>query len=79
MGRRAGYDLENPLNVGAIVRLARRRAGLTQRELAERAGTAQAAISRLEQNAVSPTVETLEHVLRCAGAELHFTTRKAPG
>lgn len=49
---------------------ARRRAGLTQRALARRAGTAQSVIARIENGSTSPGWKTLEHLLRSAGFEL---------
>jgi transcriptional regulator with XRE-family HTH domain len=54
----------------ALVQEARRRAGLTQRELAERAGTSQAAIARIERGRQVPSLETLEKILHAAGLEL---------
>jgi uncharacterized protein len=54
---------------------ARLAAGLTQAELAARAGTTQSAIARLESGAVMPTVETL---CRLADA-LELTFQIAPG
>jgi transcriptional regulator with XRE-family HTH domain len=41
----------------------RRRHGLTQRQLATRARTSQAAISRIERDVVSPSVDTLAELL----------------
>lgn len=46
-----------------VIREARKRAGLTQAELAARAGTTQSAIARWESGAVSPRVETLDRIL----------------
>ncbi len=46
---------------------ARRRAGLTQRELARRAGVPQPAIARIERGRVSPTISTLDRLLRATG------------
>jgi transcriptional regulator with XRE-family HTH domain len=50
-----------------MLRYARRRAGLTQRELAERAGVAQPTVARIESGAVIPRVDTLDHLLRACG------------
>ena len=50
--------------------MARRRAGLTQRELARRAGVPQPSISKIERGVISPTVDTLERLLRACGMEL---------
>jgi predicted transcriptional regulator len=49
---------------------ARRRAGVTQRELARRAGTAQSVVARIERSQNSPTWETLKQLITAAGFEL---------
>lgn len=56
--------------VGSAVRAARRRAGVSQAELAKRAKTSQPAIARLEKGQVSPTVISLDRIARALGAEL---------
>jgi transcriptional regulator with XRE-family HTH domain len=55
---------------GQLVREVRRRHGLTQRQLAARARTSQAAISRIERGVVSPSVSTLATLLDLMGEEL---------
>jgi len=55
---------------GELVREARKRAAMTQRELAERAGTTQSAIARLESGRTSPTLEQVQRLMRLAGFEL---------
>jgi len=56
--------------VGSAVRAARLRAGVSQTELAARAGTSQPAIARLEKGMVSPTVISLDRIARALGADL---------
>ena len=51
------------MTAAELLRDARRRHGLTQRQLAARARTSQAAISRIERGLVSPTVGTLAPVV----------------
>ena len=53
-----------------LLRQARERAGLSQRQLAQRAGTAQSVIARIERGLSSPTWDTLERLLEAAGFEL---------
>lgn len=53
-----------------LVRRARREAGLTQAELARRAATSQSAVAAYESGAKTPTVDTLERLLRAAGWRL---------
>ncbi len=55
---------------GELLRDARRRHGLTQGQLAARARTSQAAVSRIERGLVSPSVETLRTLLDLMGEEL---------
>lgn len=49
---------------------ARAAAGLTQAALAERMGTTQSAIARLEGGRVSPSVETLRKYAKAVGKRL---------
>ena len=56
----------------ALVREARRRAGLTQRELAARAGTSQAAVARIERGRQTPSLETLQRLIRACGLDLRI-------
>jgi len=55
---------------GSAVRAARRRAGVSQAELAARSGTSQPSIARLEKGLVSPTVITLDRIARALGTDL---------
>ncbi len=55
---------------GELIRSTRARHGLSQQRLARRAGTQQSAISRLENDEVSPSVETLELLLAAMGEGL---------
>jgi transcriptional regulator with XRE-family HTH domain len=58
------------LRCGGLLRAARLRHGLDQAELARRVGTAQPAISRIERDVVSPTIETLNRLLEALGETL---------
>ncbi|WP_263357312.1 helix-turn-helix domain-containing protein [Acidicapsa ligni] len=49
---------------------ARLRRGWTQRQLAQRMGTTQSAIARLENGRSSPTVKTLEKMAAATGSRL---------
>src|SRR5438309_1272231 len=60
------------MTAGSLLREARRRHGLTQRQLAARARTSQAAISRVERDLVSPSVATLANWLDLMGEELQL-------
>lgn len=53
-----------------LVREARKRAGLTQAELARRAGVPQSTVGRIEIGARSPSVDLVERLVRGAGLEL---------
>jgi transcriptional regulator with XRE-family HTH domain len=62
--------MKNTLNAAELLREARQRAGLTQRDLADRSGKAQSAIARIESERSMPTTATLNHLLRAAGFEV---------
>jgi transcriptional regulator with XRE-family HTH domain len=53
-----------------LLQAARAGAGLSQRELAARAGTSQSVVARIELGATSPTWDTLSRLLRAADVEL---------
>ena len=55
-----------------LVLEARQHAHLTQRDLAERVGTSQSAIAKLEQGATNPTVDTLARCVAAAGFALRI-------
>lgn len=55
---------------GTLIREVRRRHRLDQTELARRVGTAQPAISRLERNTVSPSLDTLNRIIEAMGETL---------
>jgi transcriptional regulator with XRE-family HTH domain len=58
------------MGAARALRWARRRAGLTQRALAERSGVPQSTISRIESGAVDPRVGTLRRLLQACGFDL---------
>jgi uncharacterized protein len=55
---------------GELIRATRIRHKLSQTRLARRAGTHQSAISRIEADEISPSVETLELLMRAMGERL---------
>jgi transcriptional regulator with XRE-family HTH domain len=63
------------MSSGRLLREARRRHGLTQAQLAARARTSQAAISRIERGLVSPSVATLASLLDLMNEELVLDAR----
>jgi transcriptional regulator with XRE-family HTH domain len=57
---------------GVVVREARRRAGLSQRELALRLGTDQSVVARWEALITSPTFETVAVACAACGFDLDW-------
>jgi len=53
-----------------LLKDARDRHGVSQRELATRAGTTQSAISRIERDRISPSFKTLAELLYLLGEDL---------
>lgn len=63
------------LDAADIVRRCRRNAGISQRELARRIGTAQPAVSRWERGHDEPRLSTLDAVARACGTTLSISMR----
>jgi len=66
----------SPTTAGTLLVLARQQAGLSQRELAERAGVTQSEIARIESGRREPSIPTIQRILAGAGLEIRF--RLAP-
>ena len=64
--------------IATLVKDARERAGLTQREIARRAKTAQSVVARIELGTTSPTWDTLTRLLKAAGFVLDATLQPSP-
>jgi uncharacterized protein len=67
----------NTLDSAALISLVRHKAGLSQEELARRAGTSQPAVARYETGKASPSTSTLLRLLRAGGYDLDVQIRKA--
>jgi transcriptional regulator with XRE-family HTH domain len=59
-----------------LLRNARERAGLTQRQLARKARTAQSVVARIELGETSPSWSTLARLLKAAGFTLSADLRR---
>jgi putative transcriptional regulator len=66
--------------LGVAIVAARSKAGLTQAELAQRAGLDETAVSALEQGQYKPTSNELSQLAQALGVdELELLRRPAPG
>jgi transcriptional regulator with XRE-family HTH domain len=64
---------------GLLIRQHREQQRLSQRALARRAGTTQAAVSRIERGLTAPTWETLRALLLAMGYEPRLGARRLSG
>lgn len=67
------------MDVADLIRSARRAAGLSQSDLAGRAGTSQPALARYETGVTMPTLPTLERLLRACGRRLELRVEDTVG
>lgn len=75
---RAGYEeARRAIELGAMVRQLRLDAGLSQEELAQRAGMTQPALSRLERGGAVPTFAVLDRIANALQATLTVTMTRA--
>jgi uncharacterized protein len=63
------------MEAGSIIRAVRQRQGLTQAELALRAGTTQSVISAYEHGRRDPSLQTLRKLVEAGGERLHIDAR----
>jgi transcriptional regulator with XRE-family HTH domain len=68
--RRAYDALEEEFVLAGAVIGARRRAGLTQEQLARKMGTTQPVVARLESGNTRPSLRTLERLAEATGSRL---------
>jgi ribosome-binding protein aMBF1 (putative translation factor) len=77
---RKEYDaLEEELTVMAAVAKARRRAGLSQAELARRMKTTQSTVARLESGRGQPSTRTLMRFAKATGHRLKISFQPVKG
>lgn len=61
------------MHAADLIREARRRAGLTQQQLAERASTTQSAVARWETGGTAPDFATVLRLVRLCGLDLEVS------
>jgi DNA-binding XRE family transcriptional regulator/predicted RNase H-like HicB family nuclease len=71
-------DIPAKLAIKIELRWARKDAGLTQAQLAKRAGVSQPMIAQLEHPDYNPTIETLERVAGALGVHLDIALSRSP-
>src|SRR5215210_2218324 len=72
--RRHGYEkADRAIRLAVEIRALREKKGLSQRELAERVGTTQSAIARLEGGNISPSLPTLDKIAHALDAEVNLS------
>ena len=73
-GFKEGYDaLDEEFSLASQLIEARARAGLTQTEVAERMGTSQSTVARLESGGAKPSLSTLKRFAQATGARVRIT------
>jgi len=66
-------------SAATLVKASRKRAGLTQAELARRAGTTQPVVARLEREGANPRLNTLERMIAATDHSLELSAGPADG
>lgn len=79
LGGRFLFCYHDSVDAGRVLREARRRAGLSQRDVAKRADVPQSSIAKIESGVVIPRVDTLDRLLAVCGEALEAVRRKGEG
>ena len=66
------------MDAARLIRVARRRAGLSLRELARRAHTSHSTLAAYEQGRKTPNVDTLDRILTACGFRVGVTLEVRP-
>jgi transcriptional regulator with XRE-family HTH domain len=69
----APHLLQSPTIAGSLILSARLKAGLTQRQLADRLGVTQPVVAAYESGRRQPTVPTLMRIVSAAGFDLRLS------
>jgi transcriptional regulator with XRE-family HTH domain len=78
-GFKESYDaLEEEFSLASQLIEARTRAGLTQAQVADRMGTSQSAVARLESGKAKPSLSTLKRFAQATGARVRITLESKP-
>jgi transcriptional regulator with XRE-family HTH domain len=78
-GFKKGYEaLEEEFSLASQLIEARARAGLTQAEVAERMGTSQSTVARLESGGAKPSLSTLKRYAKATGARVRIALEAMP-
>jgi transcriptional regulator with XRE-family HTH domain len=78
-GFKEGYDaLAEEFELASLLIEARTHSHLTQAELAEKMGTSQSTIARLESGKAKPTLATLRRLAKATGMQLKISLEPAP-
>ena len=81
LGKSNSPDLDYNLagmEAAQLLRTARRERGLTQAQLARRAGTTQSYVGRIERGEVAPSLNTLNRLLHAMGRRLLMSVEPLP-
>lgn len=73
--QQAWDELEMEYKVADLLIKLRNEAGLTQAELAEKVGTTQSAIARMESGKVLPKLDNLAKIAKTCGKKIEITVR----
>jgi transcriptional regulator with XRE-family HTH domain len=78
-GFKEGYDaLAEEFELASLLIEARTHSHLTQAELAQKMGTSQSSIARLESGKAKPTLATLKRLAKATGMRLKISLEPAP-